>query len=603
MNRLSAMLMALLVILTLVVVHPTIFQRASSQSNVQPNKILQRNADILMGRAEARGKEMPVSGGVMEAYMELLAARGGAGARSAGGGGAGGGFGVSKNTLGCSNEFRGQFRNIRVNQDCTLRRQAEEAIAINPLDSDNLIVGQNDSRIGFNHCGVDFSLDRGKRWGDELPPFFQFIMLDGQSPDACSDPTLAFDSRGNAYFSGILFKVFADASAVVVTKSNAANKGTFWHSPAPGAFQEYSANPLGIVANDNDPAIFHDKQLMAADANPSSPKRDNVYMTWTRFTATNSPIFFSQSTNGGQTWSPGIEISGRNPAICTFDSGTPGDPNRCDQDQGSHPFVAPNGDIHVVFGNGNTPGIGINQVLHVSCPVAANCAVAANWTAPTKVNDLIGTHPRALAGNVPGCPGGRRCLPPNGYRVPEVTSITGNVDPANSNRIYVTWADFRNGAAPCNTGVFATSAPPCDNDVFLGVSTNGGSTWGAAKRLTPAGSAQWQPWSAIGPDGVLFVAYYDRQYDNCEFTGCNDITLSASADGGVTFQHFRITTSSMPNLTTVNNPIQAGFLGDYMWVAADKRGAVIVWADTRPNPPRTTPEENIYFARFDRRIK
>jgi hypothetical protein len=41
-------------------------------------------------------------------------------------------------------------------QDCSLRRQAEEVIAINPTDPDNLIAGQNDSRIGFNHRGYDF---------------------------------------------------------------------------------------------------------------------------------------------------------------------------------------------------------------------------------------------------------------------------------------------------------------------------------------------------------------------------------------------------------------------------------------------------------------
>ena len=55
---------------------------------------------------------------------------------------------------------------LRVNQDCSLRRQAEEVIAVNPRDADNLIAGQNDSRVGFNHCGYDYSLDGGRTWGD-----------------------------------------------------------------------------------------------------------------------------------------------------------------------------------------------------------------------------------------------------------------------------------------------------------------------------------------------------------------------------------------------------------------------------------------------------
>src|SRR2546427_8676615 len=66
--------------------------------------------------------------------------------------------------LGCAN--RGSVTNPRANQDCTLRRQAEEQIAVNPLDPNSLIAGQNDARVGFNHCGFDYSFDAGKTWGD-----------------------------------------------------------------------------------------------------------------------------------------------------------------------------------------------------------------------------------------------------------------------------------------------------------------------------------------------------------------------------------------------------------------------------------------------------
>jgi len=53
----------------------------------------------------------------------------------------------------------------------------------------------------------------------------------------------------------------------------------------------------------------------------------------------------------------------------------------------------------------------------------------------------------------------------------------------------------------------------------------------------------------------------------------------------------------MPNLVPANNPLQAGFLGDYMWVAVDNSGgANIVWADTRGL--NGAVEEDIYFARL-----
>jgi hypothetical protein len=493
-----------------------------------------------------------------------------------------------------------------VNQDCSLRRQAEEVIAINPTNPDNLIAGQNDSRVGFNHCGYAWSFDGGRTWGDQVPPFYQFVNDGGTTFDACSDPTATFDSQGNAYVGGVLFMINYADSAFVVSKSNAGIGGSFYHTPDDTlSFQTSRDVPLGVVALDNDPNIFHDKEFIVADANSGSPKVNNVYATWTRFefgtgegVDGHSPIYFSQSTDGGASWSSGIEISGSSATVCGLFSGE-ADPNACDQDQGSHPIVGKDGTIYVAFGNGNTPNAGENQVLFVSCPATADCTDPSSWTAPVKVGDLIGIHP--FGPSAEGCPAGRQCLPPNGYRVPEFTSISTSVD--KNGKLYTVWSDARNLGANCNPlGDAATATPPCDNDVFYSFSTNGGATWSAAFKLTPAGNAQWQPWSAVVSDGkTLWVAYYDRKYGNCESTGCNDITLAkvrnpASNSPSVSYQ--RITTSSMPNLVPANNPIEAGFLGDYMWVTVDNRGIpYVVWADTRGR--NGTVEEDIYFFKGD----
>ncbi|MGQ0549662.1 MAG: hypothetical protein ACT4PY_08360 [Armatimonadota bacterium] len=584
-------------------------QASSQGASGQRNLVLERQAQVAMGGAAPAGKRQAVSEGVMRTYLE---ATGRLPARSSGYvGGLSLPSSVSQRSLGCANVFEGDgARNIRVNQDCSLRRQAEEFIAINPTNPDNLVAGQNDSLIGFNHCGIDFSFDRGETWGSFTPPFWQQLMgarpgNAGRTTDAASDPAVTFDSRGNAYFTCIIFNATnAPENGIVVAKSNARHGGSFFHSPRPDPFQEFRASPLGVVADDFSPFIFNDKEFINADRNPGSPKRDFVYVTWTRFNdATgagvrqNSPIFFSQSRDGGATWSRGIEISGRNSAICTIFSGSP-NPDACDQDQGSWPEVGPDGTVYVVFANGNTPLFGINQTLVVSCAPTADCTNAANWSKPVKVADLIGLHP---IGPDPatGCAAFRQCLPPNGYRVPEVTSMTLLADPSDSNRLYVTWADSRNHAANCRVPVPATAAtPPCNHDVFLAVSTNRGATWSAPILVSvePKKAAQWQPWSAIMPNGKIAIAYYDRQYGSCEFTGCNDITLAFTRDSGGSFEYHRITTASMPNLIPANNPVQAGFLGDYMGIAADRRGVVIVWGDTRGR--LGTVEEDIYFARF-----
>jgi len=51
----------------------------------------------------------------------------------------------------------------------------------------------------------------------------------------------------------------------------------------------------------------------------------------------------------------------------------------------------------------------------------------------------------------------------------------------------------------------------------------------------------------------------------------------------------------MPNLIPPNP--QNGFLGDYMWVAADAKGHPhVVWADTRGL--KGIVEEDVYYAKF-----
>ncbi len=64
------------------------------------------------------------------------------------------------------------------------------------------------------------------------------------------------------------------------------------------------------------PAIINDKEWIGADWHVSSPYRDRVYVTWTRYIFNpingmyvQSPIFFVYSSDGGQTFSQPLNIS------------------------------------------------------------------------------------------------------------------------------------------------------------------------------------------------------------------------------------------------------------------------------------------------------
>src|SRR5205823_9574326 len=137
-----------------------------------------------------------------------------------------------------------------------------------PTEPSNIVAGQNDSRVGFNQCGIDWSTDNGKNWGDLLPPFRQKLNNPaGQEPiagdpnrhtilggpgtihtyDAGSDPMVALDSRGNAYFGCVAFDVASDASLLYATRSPKEAQGSIFFSVSPHFY---------VAAEDNNAEVF-----------------------------------------------------------------------------------------------------------------------------------------------------------------------------------------------------------------------------------------------------------------------------------------------------------------------------------------------------------
>jgi hypothetical protein len=524
-------------------------------------------------------------------------------------------------TAGCSNVFSapGFPDNVRANQDCGFRFQSEEWVAINPTDPNNVVVSQNDSSLSGNHTGVDYSLDGGAHFGDSRLPSGRIIIPEAPgglwSFDFFSDPAHAFNSRGDLFYTTLGADFAQDGfGGLFVWASDRCFKGSVLHTPGSGSCAPgdppLSATAVPVRTNFDNPNRLDDKELMAADAWPTSPFRDNLYITWTIFDFEcggsgqgfcDAPIFFSRSTDGGQSWSPALEISGENPALCNFgnffDPSQPAD--ACNNNQFSDPVVGPDGTLYVFFMNYNTdrntetsPGGLHNQILMVKSSNGGT-----TWSSPVKVADDFGTEPYSLPGHeIPDCDLFRQCLPPNGYRLGDYP--TAAID--STGKLSVFWQDFRDGG-PCATdtdpGLTGLPVTPCANynaDIFVTSSNDGGATWLKPASLSIGGTAaQWQPWAGAGSNGVFYVAFYDREYGDCESTGCNDISLFTRDRTGHVVQ--RITTSSMPNLTCGENPFQCGFLGDYMSLAVGGGKVAIVWGDTRQRTG-TVPEEDVYYA-------
>jgi hypothetical protein len=549
-------------------------------------------------------------------------------------------IGQAEGTMGCSRRDRstGSERrsgdqgnsggaNVRVNQDCTFRRQAETEITYNPANPSNLVAGQNDSRVGYNQCGIDWSLDSGTKWGDLLPPFRQRTnspetmgpnstnpndntinggVGTGHTYDAGSDPALAVDSQGRSYFSCVTFDVNSNASGLYVTQSPRGADGSFYYNVPDQPAKRF------MVVEDNSGLVFHDKNFIAADYYKNSPNRDNVYVTWTVFkfgagclggsdtapTQCESPIFGSMSSDHGITWSTPEEISGASDTLCFFGNflDPTKSPHSCNFDQGSDPVVLPNGDLQVIFNNENTSASNPNsQQLGVHCrPTGSSTNGTAHLrcAGPSKVGDDVTT-------GEPACDFGRgpeECIPGPFIRTNDFPRIV--TENSQNNHLYAVWQDYRNQ----------------EFDIQLSRSTDGGLTWHEAGTLNPdRGLDHYMPavdQSPTGNDRVGSSYYRSERVANesadpaglvfapCEANGqppAGSDSCAGVAEGDSDYVLAGGTAASVPFAFQRVSPVfpppdgaQAGFNGDYSGLTIN-RGveAHPFWSDTRNVDPYT----------------
>lgn len=479
--------------------------------------------------------------------------------------------------LGCAN--RGSVTNPRVNQDCTLRRQAEEQVAVNPIDPNNIVAGQNDSRVGFNKCGFDYSLNGGATWGDGLPPFYQHLSPIGHTYDAGSDPALAVDGTGRAWFSCVVFDVNSNASGLIVTRSTPALKGSAYSNVGAGA------SPY-VVAEDASGANFYDKEFLAADTRPG---QSTAYVTFTDFQSNpnckksfnlsgfcQSPIFISKWKAAGGGWTTPIEISGSGP-LCT--GGNTFNPqigaSDCNFDQGSFPRVLSNGDVYVVFNNGNTP-TAVNQQLGVYVHVNGDTMSA---DAPVKV----GTDDETNAALCDFGRGPEQCVQSLNIRSDDFPALV--VDPANSQHLAATWTDTRNSTAV--NGAY---------DIVVSESNDGGASWTETAVLNPTG-AYFEPSVTItAASSKVVVSGYRANQAQTQSPGAGTYGYGYFVKSRSSFGGYQPASDGQTYPSPQANRQQKGFLGDYSSIAASPTGDTVymVWADTR-NISSIGPDEDVFL--------
>ena len=368
-------------------------------------------------------------------------------------------------------------------------RWTEPSVAIDPTAPGHVLVAYQDP------VHVAYSRDSGRTWTGEVsvaPPNYR----------VSGDVSVAFDNAGRAFLCYIAFDRLGTTD---YWAHNATRNGVFVRRSQDGGVS-WDSGAAVIAASPTKPGIpFEDKPYIVAD-NSSGPHGGNLYVGWTRFTLDSSYLLFSRSTDHGGTWSPPLRISTR--------SGLPRDDNG--SVEGFTGAVGSDGTLYVVWADG----------AHV---VFTTSADGGRHFAPS--HPVISTAASY-------------------FKVTDVDRANGfpqiGIDPK-SNRLWVSWADYRNG----------------DADVFVSTSVDRGRTWSTAVRVNTDsvhnGDDQFFQWLAVDPaTGAGNLVFYDRRRDPANRR--IDIVLARSTDGGRSFRNYGWTDSAF----------EAGdeFIGDYSGLAA-----------------------------------
>jgi hypothetical protein len=442
--------------------------------------------------------------------------------------------------------------------------QDETTIDVNPSNPLNLVAGANDYR-NFNSrenrndsSGWAYSsFDGGATWTDTVLPHltFQTGATGALSDmDGAGDPAVAFGRNNTVYYANIAFSRLNDGSAITVSKST--DGGLTWGEPSivqlDGA--DSAGNPLPSP-------YFNDKEWIAVDQNSGA-----VYVTWTRYGPSGSPIVVSKSTDGGATWSPFVEVNG------TFVNGlTP-------YSQGSNPKVGPHGELYIAYESAICQTLDCNSAGDHDATIVAtskdggatftNTEVAPNYDFP--FNEDVGDL--TLTGE--------------NFRINSFPQLT--ID-AKTGRLWLVWADDRNGQYDSSGASVKTNG-----DAFLTSSANG-KKW---ERLTRLGTSSDEVFPAVAAyDNRVMVSYYTRAYDS-NGIGLDFAYSTDKPKDGVT----RITSQTQnPQVQFVGigfvsgNVLQGEFIGDYTAVAM---GSDLIahpsWTDFRGRPGTTLPNQDAY---------
>jgi hypothetical protein len=329
--------------------------------------------------------------------------------------------------------------------------------------------------------------------------------------------------------------------------------------PAKAATGDASAWMNPVLISKQSSTTFSDKEQIWADNAPTSPFFGRVYVCWASFRSNShghalpTPLIVARSTDGGSTWVQKQVGPGSDNRINS-------QPDGCTVRTDSH------GNVYV-FGVGTRHGASF-EMMYKSTDGGAHFtgpALLAGAVDPGVFDPVIG---RPV---MDGVAGARNDL----AFAPSVDIANGAPTGSDaSNQIVLTWA---NGAQGLN-----------HEQLLLMTSTNGGASFSGptAVPLT-SGDRPYYTAPAISPNGTdVYITYnaFTTPYrsDTSSSRGLVGVILHADVTGGTigAFGTLARGVVGDPRASSQND-LTAEFLGDYVYTAATRTGAVGVWNDVR----------------------
>jgi hypothetical protein len=526
--------------------------------------------------------------------------------------------------------------------DCSTnnRQQNEPAAAVSPQNGTYMSSGSNDYCTvptgGGTWAGFYYSSNGGDTWVDSLLPGYPTdTSAEGQaSPlfgfvNNAGDPVQAWDNEGHLYYGGIAFNRTKPANGSIwVARYD-------WPNGQPAPDYRYTTLVSRGTPSPIFLGIFEDKVMLEVDRGAESPHAGNVYMCWTRFTASgpNNAVYFASSSDEGRTFKvQKISESVHGSQFCDI-------------------AVTKNGHVYVAWRQFDfKPNQGQMQnnavawtkstdggkkfskpaVAHpflgwdpgddtVSAPAYGEAKFDACLNADATPGNCAGPEPRAFARD---CGDGPLACD-SGYVFARANSqVRITADPTavgNPNEVFVVVdASVPGSQTPTGT-TYGTTAPGTGTQasVYFFKTTNGGGSWTSPTRVDPEMRGHQIFPDIDASDGALHAVWQDSRNDTStgpnggdfrtkpisnqwvpdnppgaisagKFVGV-DAFYATSMNGGSSW-----TVEEVSTVTTNPQFEQFGdrdvpFFGDYNYISSGGGTVLLTWTDSRDTVPGPDP--------------